>query len=65
MCILYSNGEETNDFVTVLILNKATIVPHSKKKLFSRTPQKGSVDIKKLPDELKCRKKQFKKSTKP
>ena len=29
-----------------------------KKKLFSRTPQKGSVDIKKLPGELKCRKKQ-------
>ena len=29
-----------------------------KKNVLSRTPQKGSVDVKKLPDELKCRKKQ-------
>ena len=36
-----------------------------KKKVLSRTPQKGSVDVKKLLDELKCRKKQLKKSTKP
>ena len=29
-----------------------------KKKILSRNPQKGSVDVKKLLDELKCRKKQ-------
>ena len=38
---------------------------HSKKKVFSQTPQKGSVDVKKRPNDLKCRKKLYKNSTKP
>ena len=29
-----------------------------KKKVFSQIPQKGSVDVEKLPNQLKCRKKQ-------
>ena len=37
---------------------------HSKSKVFSN-PQKGSVDVRKLPNELNCRKKRRTKSTKP
>ena len=38
---------------------------HSKEIVFSQTPQKGFVDVKNLPNELKCRKKQIKNYTKP
>ena len=47
----------------MVVLQFANLL-YFKKKLFSQTPQKGSVGVKKLPDELKRRKKK-KNSTKP
>ena len=34
--------------------SRALLYTLEKKRFFSLTPQKGSVDVKKLPNELKC-----------